>query len=267
MIFAFWGKGNGAFGLAMPFKNTPRSAFTLLEILVVVAIIALLSAILFPAFARARQKARDTNCLSNMKQIGLGVLQYVQDYDETWPIFYAYNSSPASGNPGHKGIELELQPYTKSLQIFKCPNDVGGPTVASDGDCALDAAKQESYAACYGSSYRFTSGAFSVVAGESSANNAPLLTTALVRDSMFQVPAQTRVLRDEMLPWFGPEFDAGGTKYGYVPTYYHEWHPTGGSFLFADGHAKFGVSAAQFDTMWLNPEATKSWATTSYDGD
>ena len=265
---------NGASGLAMLFKNTARSAFTLLEILVVVAIIALLAAILFPAFSHARQKARDTNCLSNMKQIGLGVMQYVQDYDETWPIFYAYNSSPAGGNPGHKGIELELQPYTKSLQIFKCPNDVGGPYLPLDGDCMSDASKQGSYAACYGSSYRFTSAAYSVVALESSQNNVlagsadPLaLPPRIVKDSMFQRAAETRIMRDEMLPWFGPDLDAGGAKYGYTPTYYAQWHPTGGSFLFVDGHAKFGVSAAQFDTMWVDPEATKNFATTGWDGD
>ena len=233
------------------------------------AIIGLLAAILFPAFSRARQKARDINCLSNMKQIGLGVLQYVQDADETWPIFYAYNSTPATGNPGHKGVELELQPYTRSLQIFKCPNDVGGPFVASDGDCASDTSKQGSYAACYGSSYRFTSGTYSVVAGESSQNNDTTLfaTSHIVRDSSFSRPAETRVMRDEMLPWFGGDADPGGARYQYFPAYYTQWHPTGGSFLFADGHAKFTVSAAQFDTMWVNPEATKSFATTGWDGD
>ncbi len=248
-----------------------RSAFTLLEILVVVAIIALLAAILFPAFSRARQKARDVNCLSNMKQIGLGTLQYVQDNDETWPIFYAYNSVPASGNPGHKGVELELQPYTRSLQVFKCPNDIGGPAIASDGDCALDATKQSSYAACYGSSYRFTSGAYSVVAGESSQNNIlsdpanpNTVQPHTVKDSMFARAAETRIMRDEMLPWFGPDMDAGGATYGYsgTPFYYAQWHPTGGSFLFADGHAKFTVSAGQFDAMWTDPAATKH-----YDGD
>src|SRR6187399_2193479 len=65
----------------------PRG-FTLIELLVVIAIIAILAAILFPVFAKAREQARKTSCLSNMKQLGLAALMYTQDYDETWPCMY-----------------------------------------------------------------------------------------------------------------------------------------------------------------------------------
>jgi prepilin-type N-terminal cleavage/methylation domain-containing protein len=72
-------------------RNT-KLGFTLIELLVVIAIIAILAAILFPVFAKVREKARQTTCTSNEKQIGLGILQYVQDYDETYPLARFKNS-------------------------------------------------------------------------------------------------------------------------------------------------------------------------------
>jgi prepilin-type N-terminal cleavage/methylation domain-containing protein/prepilin-type processing-associated H-X9-DG protein len=90
------------------------SAFTLIELLVVIAIIAILAAILFPVFAQARDKARQTACLSNAKQISLGFLQYVQDYDEMFPT-------------SQFGIAFSVtQPYIKSLEVWRCPSFSGG---------------------------------------------------------------------------------------------------------------------------------------------
>ena len=97
-----------------------RAAFTLLEILVVVAILALLAAILFPAFARARENARRTSCLSNLKQIGLGALQYAQDFDETMVGTELGDGTPVS--PEYFWGEM-LAPYTKSDQILQCPSE------------------------------------------------------------------------------------------------------------------------------------------------
>ena len=94
--------------------QTKIPAFTLIELLVVIAIIAILAAILFPVFARARENARRSSCLSNMKQIGLGVIQYTQDYDEKYPI------GRDLGGIGWAGQTL---PYIKSSQIFVCPSD------------------------------------------------------------------------------------------------------------------------------------------------
>jgi prepilin-type N-terminal cleavage/methylation domain-containing protein len=91
--------------------------FTLIELLVVIAIIAILAAILFPVFAQAREKARQTTCLSNVKQIGLALLQYVQDHDETGPL-----SCDFEGNEEFYVIAPQLQPYIKSFGIWKCPD-------------------------------------------------------------------------------------------------------------------------------------------------
>ena len=139
-----------------------KSGFTLIELLVVIAIIAILAAILFPVFAQARESARLTSCLSNEKQIGLGVKMYAQDYDESYPMG-TYNGprnwevnmdlpsgsaseldcgigqgwvgfNPGDGGPNYTNcayggtfyrtlMQVQLKPYIKSIQIFYCPSD------------------------------------------------------------------------------------------------------------------------------------------------
>ena len=101
------------------------NGFTLIELLVVVAIISILAAILFPVFARARENARRSSCMSNMKQIGLGIMMYAQDYDEKYPI-QINSSNKRYSNPG-TAIEannwiLNIYPYVKSWQLFRCPS-------------------------------------------------------------------------------------------------------------------------------------------------
>ena len=96
-----------------------KRAFTLIELLVVIAIIAILAAILFPVFAQAREKARQTSCLSNLKQTGLGTSMYVQDFDETFPINLYLGGS---GNCVMTFYQ-EIQPYQKNSQITVCPSD------------------------------------------------------------------------------------------------------------------------------------------------
>jgi len=98
-----------------------RVAFTLIELLVVIAIIAILAAILFPVFARARENARRSSCQSNLKQIGLGVLQYSQDYDESVVPLRLYYDGTANVPVGL--FSVLLQPYIKSTQLFKCPSN------------------------------------------------------------------------------------------------------------------------------------------------
>jgi len=109
-----------------PVSSKSRNGFTLIELLVVIAIISILAAILFPAFARARENARRSSCQSNLKQIGLGMLQYVQDYDENFPTGWVENDPPVGGailRPTGRGWAGQVMPYMKSTQILKCPSD------------------------------------------------------------------------------------------------------------------------------------------------
>jgi prepilin-type N-terminal cleavage/methylation domain-containing protein/prepilin-type processing-associated H-X9-DG protein len=94
-------------------KASVSSGFTLIELLVVIAIIAILAAILFPVFARARENARRASCSSNLKQLGLGILQYAQDYDEKYPMRFIDGA----------GWNQTTQPYLKSAQVFVCPSN------------------------------------------------------------------------------------------------------------------------------------------------
>ena len=95
-----------------------NKGFTLIELLVVIAIIAILAAILFPVFAKAREKARQASCASNEKQLGLAIIQYVQDNDETYP---PAGLQPTNGN--YQSWQSSVYPYVKSVQVYRCPDN------------------------------------------------------------------------------------------------------------------------------------------------
>jgi prepilin-type N-terminal cleavage/methylation domain-containing protein len=101
-----------------------RTGFTLIELLVVIAIIAILAAILFPVFAQAREQARQSTCLSNFKQIGLGVMMYVQDWDECYPNNRLAQLS-GGGECNQKMITWKTAtvPYVKNIAVYKCPSN------------------------------------------------------------------------------------------------------------------------------------------------
>jgi prepilin-type N-terminal cleavage/methylation domain-containing protein len=129
-------------------SKSPRSGFTLIELLVVIAIIAILAAILFPVFARARENAKQTACLSNLKQIGTAISMYTQDYDDTYPIYvnrtsgatldrptpgvapatpaqlFVTNAADSGGwNDDYWKTWMDsVFPYVKSLDVFRCPS-------------------------------------------------------------------------------------------------------------------------------------------------
>jgi prepilin-type N-terminal cleavage/methylation domain-containing protein/prepilin-type processing-associated H-X9-DG protein len=105
-------------------KPSPRLGFTLIELLVVIAIIAILAAILFPVFSKAREKARQTSCASNEKQLGLAFLQYQQDYDEAFPAGTVFLGGCTNRM---NGWAAPIYPYVKSKAVYTCPDD---PTVS-----------------------------------------------------------------------------------------------------------------------------------------
>ncbi|MBC8137145.1 MAG: prepilin-type N-terminal cleavage/methylation domain-containing protein [Fibrella sp.] len=119
-----------------PSASHAKQAFTLIELLVVIAIIAILAAILFPVFAQARAKARQVSCVSNQKQILLATLQYVQDFDETFPLAmvglesgfrwcpvkYLYATTDPNARIYDSGYANALDPYVKNWQIWACPD-------------------------------------------------------------------------------------------------------------------------------------------------
>jgi len=147
--------------------RTKRQAFTLIELLVVIAIIAILAAILFPVFAKAREQARKITCVSNLKEIGLSTLMYVQDYDETFPWLMqdgrnntdstGLSSGMVTGPPtwgvnlnGQRGLfmEYKFQPYVKNLQLFVCPTLRGSTPVLDSSGLPMN--EYGSYGYAYG---------------------------------------------------------------------------------------------------------------------
>jgi prepilin-type N-terminal cleavage/methylation domain-containing protein/prepilin-type processing-associated H-X9-DG protein len=100
-----------------------KVGFTLIELLVVIAIIAILAAILFPVFAQAREKARQASCLSNTKQIALGLVMYVQDYDELMPAAFPQVAPINGGNVDRIPYDMQILPYVKNDQVYICPSD------------------------------------------------------------------------------------------------------------------------------------------------
>lgn len=238
-----------------------KLAFTLIELLVVIAIIAILSAILFPVFARAREQARKSACLSNLKQIGIGVMMYVQDYDETYPV--AYLAVPASDQMSGYTASYwfnVLQPYTKNRQVWFCPT--AGRIMTSATSTLQQYSGGYGYNACgtapissngttlwngFGQSVDDSTGTVKCTPNGSavkmSAVTAPS-ETILITDPASNSTQYTTVYfysGSDISYW--PQLHGGsvGPFYGNTPATTDAYlHPSGGgNYLFADGHVKF----------------------------
>jgi len=218
-----------------------RSGFTLIELLVVIAIIAILAAILFPVFAKAREKARQSSCLSNIKQIGLGFLQYAQDYDEKHVLAFQF---PDAWD-GTRIYPNLLAPYIKNNQIWTCPSRSG-----AGGDPAYTMG----YYAHYGIACRFfirarganASGCSPAPRGDGIALAemvSPAQEPLVAEASYYQVQQANPPATDSWGSYRTAIFNAGN-GYWYYAAYPHN---EGRNIVFADGHAKWYMARA--DTL------------------
>ncbi len=188
-----------------------KRGFTLIELLVVIAIIAILAAILFPVFARAREKARQSSCLSNMKQLGLGGLMYAQDYDEMMLMHVvATNASPT-----WVYWPEVLQPYLKNQQLLRCPSDSSPTSLGSFGGTVVTS---------YGYNWTWLgSGNATVPWGRALA--------------AVENPAGTIMFGESLRSYVvHPSSTSGAPNYSYMPS---DWHNGGSNAVLMDGHAKW----------------------------
>lgn len=245
-------------------SNRNHRAFTLIELLVVIAIIAILAAILFPVFAQARNRARQAACLSNVKQLALGVMQYIQDYDEmfpTWPVSNIPAGSPdAWGLPEGQGWWMnQIYPYVKNYGVYACPNDT-----RAAGDT-----NGWGYAVQLGSTNNGTTAARYY---KSSYGISEFLVNGYQAQASINQPADTFLLGDAIGPLMN-DWDECGTWPPFGPTRvwfanagawgawgshrdYERWkgtvrHFDGEIIAYCDGHAKY-VTNKSWKTELIN---------------
>jgi prepilin-type N-terminal cleavage/methylation domain-containing protein/prepilin-type processing-associated H-X9-DG protein len=215
-----------------------RKGFTLIELLVVIAIIAILAAILFPVFAKAREKARQTSCLANMKQLGLGFVMYSSDYDENYPGWFV--GAGCSGTNTFMWKHM-IYPYVKNSQIYICPssNWVQQPTCSFYSPLAN--------AMNLGTSY----GMNDCVDGGGASPTLPAGTIAM--------PAQLILLGEGATPW-RPVADASVTGCGTNGP--EGVHNGGVNVNYYDGHAKWLQGSRAFG-LQINCKTYLPWRNAS----
>lgn len=199
----------------------PRRGFTLIELLVVIAIIAMLAAILFPVFARARENARKSSCQNNLKQIGVAAMQYIQDYDG----YYPPGQPATSATPGD-GMTFAsfMQPYLKSMQIFTCPSGSRTSTTAIPGTAVDRRWEANSASSNPTGPWKFAS------AGSYGANSNVVTFPGF---SSADIPETSKTFLAFDCAWY----EAGGLTPPLLGAL--KRHLDGADFVFCDGHVKW----------------------------
>jgi len=220
--------------------------FTLIELLVVIAIIAILAAILFPVFARARENARKASCMSNMKQLTLGLLQYAQDYDERYPMGrspgdYFYGPDSCNQNPNSYTWRAAAHPYTKNVQIYQCPtNEQADNYVEGCGEYRLGIRR----------SYALNGHVFN--------NNTGVKMALFLAPAELMLMLESRAEYPDLGTWCYPGWYSGPDGSGMYPKGLFEHHGGISNWAFLDGHAKAmrhqSVAGSGTKSHWLNQE-------------
>lgn len=230
-------------------KHERSHGFTLIELLVVIAIIAILAAILFPVFAQAREKARQTTCLSNMKQIGLGMYMYVQDNDETYVTACVGGNIWGGLQPQAYSWAEAILPYIKNNGVFICPSEVTKPCMYQWFDPINGSAPNHDVIRSYypAMNYRDASGA-----NAGNAEVAPygagkaVITDYQIGTTLAAIgrPADTLWLLEagSNEPWTNDGLNISNhgvlIQFRYTFAMIGAWHSEHANYAFADGHCK-----------------------------
>lgn len=242
-------------------RNHDERGFTLIELLVVIAIIAILAAILFPVFAKAREKARQADCLSNEKQLGLAIMQYIQDNNQKFPCGTEQTQNPPIQTYQQgTGWSNQIYPYVKSTAVYKCPDDSTSSLVATNNGTTetfqpISYFMNTNLAGNGVSAYMTQTFGYGTGLGlAQSALNAPASTVVLAEDTGVQADPTTYsampndAVGDGKNPLYSnvpptgsstPAYATGtmGSGWGATSTPQHDQFAS--NFLLADGHAKF----------------------------
>lgn len=227
-------------------SQNPKAAFTLIELLVVIAIISLLAAILFPVFGRARENARRASCQSNLKQVGIGIQQYTQDYDEHFPMYRLNGGKGYSDYP--YGWADAIQPCVKSEQVLQCPSEKTPPPSATPHPTQVGYCDYV-YNVALGSQPG-TSGIASGRGASLSALTYPTLCMMAIDGKVYGTSATSGVADNGSARM--STRGSGGQAYAIANNFDTDLHLSGANMLFADGHVKWQKGQNNKPDTWAS---------------